>query len=236
MSPLIETIRRVIGDGDLPAIELAQFESELVAVTTRDSLGALIASALAFRKQGRMGDAISQITRANRAQLDAIEGIMHKLDGVLERPKSEVVFAKYRQVFPFEMGVENADDVLDLVRVFYRDTPSDISSKIGQLHSLEAAWTEETTALEFFKDRFQNGGAEAEIEQAQGKLDSIAEELEDVRSAIVGAVTSVVVSELDRHEIGAKEPSAIYEISGWLYQIVTSPTLTKPAKKVEIHD
>ena len=101
MPSLIETVRKKMSGGDLPLAELVQPESELVAIAARDSLGALIASALTSRKQGRMNDAISHITRANRAQLDAIEGIMRTLDGVFERPKNEVVFAKYRLTFPF---------------------------------------------------------------------------------------------------------------------------------------
>jgi hypothetical protein len=235
MSSLIETVRKEISGGDPPLAELAQSESELIAVVTRDSLGALIASALASRKQGRMSDAISQITRANRAQLDAIESIMRTLDRVFERPRNEVIFAKYRQTYPFEMGIENADDVIVLVQAFHRDIPPNGFSKTERLHNLEAARAEEAEALEFFGNRFRDGGAEAEIEEVQGKLLSIVTELEEIKSAILGAVISVVFALLNKLRIGRMAPSAEYEISGWLYQIVTSKTLTKAAKNVEVH-
>lgn len=234
MPSLIETVRKKMSDGDRPLAELVQPESELVAVAARDSLGALIASALASRKQGRMNDAISQITRANRAQLDAIEGIMRTLDGVYERPKNEVVFAKYRQTFPFEMGIENADDVIDLVHAYHQDLSPDDFSKTEILHELEAARSEEAEALEFFGNRFRDGGAEAEIEEAQDKLKSINNELEKTKTAILGGVISVVSTLLNKHRSGRMASSAEYEISGWLYQIVTSKTLTKAAKNVEV--
>lgn len=234
MPSLIETIRKKMSDGDLPLAELVQPESDLVAVAARDSLGALIASALASRKQGRMSDAISQITRANRAQLDAIEGIMRTLDGMFERPRNDVIFARYRQAFPFEMGIENADDVVDLVQAFHRDMSSDDFSKTERLHNLEVARAEEIEALEFFENRFRDGGAEAEIEEAQDKLQSINNELENTKTAILGVVISVVSTLLNKHGIRRKVSSAEYEISGWLYQIVTSKTLTKSAKNVEV--
>lgn len=234
MQSLIETVRKKMSGGDLPLAELVQPESKLVAVTARDSLGTLIASALASRKQGRMNDAISQITRANRAQLDAIEGIMRTLDGVFERPKSEVVFAKYRQTFPFEMGIENADDVIDLVQAYHRHMPSDNFSKTEILHELEAARLEETEALEFFRNRFRDGGADVEIEEAQDKLKSINNELEKTKTAILSRVISVVSALFNKHRSGRMASSAEYEISGWLYQIATSKTLTKAAKNVEV--
>lgn len=234
MSSLIETVRKEMSGGDPPPAELAQSESELFAVVTRDSIGALIAAALASRKQGRMSDAISQITRANRAQLDAIESIMRTLDRVFERPRNEVIFAKYRQTYPFEMGIENADDVIELIQAFYRVLPPDDFSKIERLHELEAVRAEEAEALEFFESRFRNGGAEAEIEEAQGKLLSIFIELEEIKSAILGAAISAVFDLLNRHGIGTAASSTEYEISGWLYQIMTSKTLTKAAKNVEV--
>lgn len=234
MSSLIETVRKEMSDGDPPLAELMQPESELVAVVARDSLGALIASALASRKQGRIDDAISQITRANRAQLNAINGIMRTLDGVFERPRNEVIFAKYRQTFPFEMGIENADDVIDLVQAFHRYVPSDDFSITERLHSLEAAQSEETEALEFFGSRFLDGSAETEIVEAQDKLKSIKHELEKTKTAILCVVISVVATSLNRHGSGRMASSAEYEISGWLYQIVTSKTLTKAAKNVDV--
>ncbi|WP_120634212.1 hypothetical protein [Ruegeria sp. EL01] len=234
MSSLIETIRKEIADEDLSPVKLAQFERELVAVATRDSLGAQIESAINARKQGRMNDAISQITRANRTQLDAIERIMDKLDKLFERPPSKVMFARYRQTIPFEMGVENAADVIDLVQAVHQHGLFEITSNIEKLHCLEVARAEEAEALEFFENRFRSGGAELEIVQAQEVIGSITEELIDVKSAILGAVIPVVIAMLTEHGIRRNKSPAIYEISGWLYQIITSKTRTKPAESVKV--
>lgn len=96
MVSLTEAVRKEMSCGDPATAELAQFENDIVSVAAFDSRGALIAFALASRKQGRMNDAISQITRANRKQLTAIECIMRRLDSVFERLPNEVAFAKYR--------------------------------------------------------------------------------------------------------------------------------------------
>ncbi len=234
MSSLVETIRKEMSGGDPPRAELAQAETALVAIIARDSLGNLIASALASQKQGRLNDAISQITRANRTQFDAIESIMHTLARVFERPRNEVIFAKYRQTFPFEMGVENAADVIDLVQSFNRGMLPDESSKTERLHNLEAARSAEAEAFEFFENRFRSGGAEAEIEESRGKLQSINKELEETKTAILCAVISVVSTRVNKHRSQRTASSVDYEISGWLYQVVTSKTLTKAAKNVEV--
>ena len=132
------------------------------------------------------------------------------------------------------MGIENADDVIDLVQAYHRDMPPDDVSKTEMLHELEAARSEETEALEFFRNRFRDGGAEAEIEDAQDKLKSINNELEKTKTAILCGVISVVSTLLNTHRSGRMASLAEYEISGWLYQIVTSKTLTKAARNVEV--
>lgn len=234
MSSIIKEIRKQLSDGVPPSSDLAEYEDWLEVIATKRSLGAMVDSALASRKEGRLADAISLITRANRTQLDAIEGIMRVMDAVLKRPKSEVIFAKYRQIFPFEMGVENADEVLDLVSTTQRHISSNNTGIVERLHLMEASQSEETEALKFFYTRFRDGGAEAEIEEAEAKLRSIASDFEAAVSGILRAVMSAVVALLGDQDSGDGISPAHYHLSGWLYQIITSQTLTKAARDVEV--
>ena len=234
MSSINKEIRNQLSNGVPPSSDLVEYENWLEVVVTKRSLGAMVDTALASRKEGRLADAISLITRANRTQLDAIENIMQVLDTVRERPKSEVIFAKYRQIFPFEMGVENADDVLDLVSTTQRHISSSNTEIVERLHSLEAAQSEGTEALTFFCTRFRDGGAEAEIEEAEAKLRSIESDLGGTVGEILRAVMSAVVALLGDQDSGKGISPAHYHLSGWLYQIITSQTLTKAARDVEV--
>ena len=234
MTRLVETIRASLGNRTVPSAELSEHEKRLVATVDKDSLGALISSAVAAKNQGRMDDAISQLTRANRKQLDAIEGIIKTLDTVAGRPKSNVVLAKFRQTPPFEMGVEGADDVLVLIKKYQDAASSDRAFLVENLHELETARNEELEALNFFRQRISSGGAETEIAEAERKLSSISEELERTKSNIVLLVLSACTEHLkDRFDIEATS-AAHYEVAAWLYRIVTSKTSTRPASEVDV--
>lgn len=234
MPSLIETIRRGLTADRPPPAKFIQCESKLAAIVERDSLGALIASALASRQHGQMSDAILKITKSNRAQLDAIEGIMRALDDAFERRGNEVVFSKFRQIFPFEMGVENADDVIEMVRAFHQETDPDDVSQIVRLHELETKKLETTEALDFYRSRFQAGGAEAEIEDAESELKSVSKALENTKTAILNRVISIVSLLMGKRTTARPVSPRDYQISGWLYQIVTSTTLTKAATDVRV--
>jgi hypothetical protein len=181
-----------------------------------------------------MDDAISRLTQANRKQLDAIEGIAGILDRVADRPKREVVLAKYRQTPPFAMGLEGADDVLDLVQKFQSVSSPDREATVQDLHEREAARNDEMEALTFFHERFSSGGAEVEIEEAERKLASISKELECIKSKIVRWVLAASIEYLMDRFQSDPPTDAHYQIAAWLYQIVTSMTLTKSANDVDV--
>ncbi|WP_282609457.1 hypothetical protein [Pelagibius sp. Alg239-R121] len=232
MTQIVEIIRKQLSESALPPVHLEKAEEGLVTVVEKDSLGALIASAIASKNQGRIDEAISNVTKANRQQLDAIEGITKTLDEVFDRPANEVVFAKFRQISPFEMGVEGADDVLDLVRRFQREMLLADSSQIERLHELESEQTEEFEALAFFRERFSDGSAKADVEEIETKLKSIADELERTKTVILSSVIMAVCDFMSERQLSKTSLPAHYDVAGWLYQIVTSKVLTKPASEV----
>ncbi len=145
-----------------------------------------------------------------------------------------MVFARYRQIAPFEMGVDGAEDVIDLVQRFQLAMPVTAHSKVETLHALEAAQAEAAGALTFFRDRFPDGGAAAEINEAETRLASLAEDLNQTRTAILAAVLSTVDAFLSDHAPSKTSPAVHCEIAGGLYQIVTSTTRTKPARDVQV--
>lgn len=233
MTRIVETIREALSETAPPAGALKQAEERLIAVVEKDSLGALIASALAAKNQGRINEAISKVTKANRQQLTAVENITKTLDEAFDRPANEVIFAKYRQIAPFEMGVAGADDVLELVERFQKALLLADNSPVERLHELENERTDELKALAFFRERFSEGGAEADIEEAERRLNRVADDLERTRNAILSTVISTVCAFMAEHHIATISLPARYDVAGWLYQIATSKTLTKSADEVQ---
>ena len=88
MTTLVDTVRTALGQTAAPDGALKQAEHKLITLVEKDSLGALIACATTSKDQGRIDAAIAGITKANRHQLDAIEGITRVLDTLFDRPRT----------------------------------------------------------------------------------------------------------------------------------------------------
>lgn len=236
MSKLLKLIHSRLNDGSDATSSLVDLEQNLATLVERDSLSVSINSALNLRKQGRIDQSIALITKVNRAQLDAIIFIQKTVDKLLSRQHSGVVFAKFRQIFPFEMGIEDGDDAVRLVAFFH--TTSNHSGEIlcKTLNVLETDIAVETERLEFYQRRFQDGTEDVTIKKAQKAIEIHTNELTVVRLQILESVISTVDEYLV--SIGADDTplKARFDLSKWLYSLVTSTTKTIHAQDVVLDE
>lgn len=218
---------------DVSGLSATNAKEALVKVVQDDGLGALTRSALQFRKEGRIDRSIQLITKANRFQLDAIEAIQQTFDELAARPTSKVVFAKYRQLYPFEMGIENGGDVLQLLCEFKAEFGADHSEQIERLHQLESEKASEEERLDFFESRYSDGSEKSNIDAARAAVQLLTKNIDEIKlrtlSVVLAAVDRVVASP-GRTDI---DLVAKCELSKWLFVLATSPTQTRHAKYVK---
>ncbi|MCP4318352.1 MAG: hypothetical protein GY789_20630 [Hyphomicrobiales bacterium] len=220
-------------EGAAPDGELARLENELVTDVEGDTLNTMVLSALNFRRLGRIDQSIQLITRANKMQLDAIEALQGIMDTLHGRPKQQVVFSKYRQFSPFEMGIEEADDVLRLIASMEDGCAGDAKAQRERLHELEAHRNAELERLNFFEQRFGDGSEDDTIEESRTKLEDLSIHLLGAKHKVLNVALSTTQSFLVLIGEQANISPAHYEVPRCLYILATSPTRTRHADDVQ---
>ena len=228
-----EIIRAHLSEGAAPGGELAGLEAKLVAVVESDTLNTTVLSALNLRKQGRIDRSIQLITQANKAQLDAIEATQGIVDSLRGRPRKQVIFSKYRQFPPFEMGIEEADDVLRLIASMTDNDTADAEARRERLHELEEHRNAELARLEFFEQRFGDGSEDKTIDEARTAIAEVSASLLSAKHEILSTALSTTRSLMALTAGQASASPASYELSRCLYVLATSPIRTRHAEDVE---
>jgi len=214
--------------------DLAPLKAALVATVDGASLAAIVQLALDRRKQGRIDQSIRLMTQANRTQLDAIEDIQRVIDTMTGRQTGQVVFAKYRQFQPFEMGIENGEGVLALLDDFAGMEAIDPDRIRADLHEMEARETAEGERLAFFERRFDDGSEDDEIAEIRRGLQAVGRDIVLLKHKILEAVFTVVAVITSKNTNPSERNKQTLALSKSLYVLVTSPTATRHADDVRI--
>lgn len=225
-------VRKYLASDEEKPKAVASLESDLLDTVQSDSLNTTVQSALDLRKQGRIDQSIPLLTKANRKQMDAIKAVQRSIDALRGRRENEVIFAKYRQFYPFEMGIENGDDVLALLEDFALRSAPETDERRGRLHELEVRRHAECERLEFFEGRFDAGSEADTITEIRGVVRAIDEELLGIKHRILEFVLRTVEALSSEHSDQFERDRFTLSLSKWLYILVTSPTATRLADDV----
>jgi len=106
-------------ESDFENLHLSKCDKSLVydflKLINNETLGVKVSRSLNQRKQGHFDQAMLNISEVNRDQVLAIRQIQGILDKLESRGKTEIIFEKYRQIFPFQIGLTNGEEILDLL-------------------------------------------------------------------------------------------------------------------------
>ena len=229
---LEDLVRSYGAGGDVQWDTATPLERDLLATVRSETLNTLVQSALDLRNQGRIDQSIPLLTKANRQQLDAIEAIQGAFDALRGQGGMAVVFAKYRQFHPFEMGIENGGDVLALLEDFAHRGAAESDERRARLHELETQRRDECERLEFFERRFGDGSEDDAIAEMRAAIEVMDQELHSVKYRILEDVLYSVDALLREIADQAERDRLILSLSKWLYVLVTSPTATRLADDV----
>lgn len=116
----------------LPALD-EDAVGDFLETINNDTLGRKVVIALNQRKQGHFDKAVLNISEANRDQVLAIREIQAILDKLAGRSKTEIILEKFRQTYPFQIGLTNGEEILGLLAEITAQYGNRISNIINEL-------------------------------------------------------------------------------------------------------
>ena len=201
----------------------------LLDVVQSETLGKKVAIARNQRSQGHFDKAMLNISEANRDQVLSIRKIQAILDEVKGNIKTEVVFKKYRQFYPFQIGLTHGEDVLALLNLIKSKCKFDLEEVVADLHNNEEMITPFIEELNFYETKMKGRISEDEINNLKKMVGKIEERIFDKKTSIIDSISYVVRGEFPQIE-DAHKLALVKNI----FLILSSSIQTMDAKFVEV--
>ena len=198
------------------------------------SLNLKVNDAVLLRNQGHFNKAMLNISEANRDQVISIRKIQRILDEVNGADLKEVVFAKYRQFFPLEIGIENGEEVIGLLDEKLVGEDAEILEIKGMIHSLELQKEAERERLSFFERRFGNGKEADEINEMRDNLKSIDAKVTRLKGTLLSKIFKIVDEVLTEKPNLVDKDKKFLKLSWNIFFVFLSPIATKYASLVDV--
>ena len=210
--------------------DLKRFGAKVEAPT----LAAKVRSAVTFRQQGHFNKAMLAMSEANRDQVLALRRIQSTLSGVTGKHYPMVVFEKFRQQPPFEIGIADGEVVFEILDRLGAQTSPALNEARAKLHDLETQIEEESAFVAFLERQSTSDGNSAELESTQATVHDLEQTLTEMRAAILNPIFAVTKGVLDGASVRHHQDSVFLSLAANIYVVVMSSIATKPAQRVEI--
>ncbi len=200
----------------------------------KSSLNVKVNDAITLRNKGDFNKAMLNISEANRDQVIAIRKIQRILDEASGTEIKEVVFSKFRQFLPLEIGIENGDEVIKIIDDLLIGGDRKVLEIKNEMYSLEIQKEEELERLTFLEQRFGNQIEDDEISEIRENLNVIEKKLHDFKGLVVGKIFKIVNAILkDKTDLDNKDLKVL-ELTGNIFFVFMSPIATKYAELVNV--
>ena len=167
----------------------------LLDVVQAETLGKKVAIAINQRSQGHFDKAMLNISEANRDQVLSIREIQAIIDRAKGKLKTEVVFEKYRQFYPFQIGLTHGEDVLELLSLIKDECDFDLEEFVADLHKNEEMIAPIIEELNFYETKMKGRIAEDEISELKKKEKKITKRIFEKKSSIIDNISGIVQRE-----------------------------------------
>ena len=225
--------RKIIIESILDKNGITEFNNEtfqvLLDVAQAETLGKKVAIALNQKSQGHFDKAMLNISEANREQVLSIREIQAIIDRVKGNHKTEVVFEKYKQHYPFQIGVKHGEDVLNLLSLIKGEGDLEIEAIVADLHKNEEMNTPIIEELLFFETKMKGRISEDEISELKTKAQNINNRIFEIKSSLIDSISRVVQREY--HQLADVHKLILVKN---IYLILSSSIQTLDAKFVEV--
>ena len=201
--------------------------NDFFQLINQETLGTKVSIALSQRQQGHFDKAMLNMSEANRDQVIAIREIQLILDKLTGRNKTEVIFEKYRQIFPFQIGLTNGEEILNLLILIQSGFNGKYTITVSELHNNEKKLTSLIEEFTFFSERTKGRIPEKEIEDMQKNISDLSAVIFSFKEMIINNIVSVI----EQKKIDANKSDKLKLIKNF-YLILTSSIETLDAKQV----
>ncbi len=218
-------------ENDLDKLQPSECNQTLVRallnVINHDTLGRRVSIALNQRKQGHFDKAMLNISEANRDQVLAIREIQTILDTTKGQGKTTVIFEKFHQKAPFQIGLTQGDGVLDLLNQVRADFNDGLLSQIPDLHENEEAFTSASEELVFFEKRMAGKISENELDVIRGRISGLSDHIYSLKKKLLENINAFI---MEKFKTASSDDRL--RLVKCLYMLVTSSIGTVCAKSL----
>ena len=201
----------------------------LLGIVQGETLGNKVTSAVNQRKQGHFDSAVLHITEANRDHMLAVRKVQSILDDIRAVPRRTVILEKFRQVYPFQIGLTDGEDVLALLMSIAKTCDSATEEGIAALHRAEMTLGPLLEELDVYKTRLSGRIPEAEVRELAHTIQEEETSLLQMKIALVNDLCGYI-QEKYAHTTCDNKISLLQS----LYTILTSAIETLDAKFVDV--
>ena len=223
----------MFSESDFENLQISNCENSVISdflkVINSETIGRKVSIALDQKKQGHFNKAMLNITEANRDQVIAIREIQNILDKLDNRDKTEIILEKFRQVFPFQIGITNGDEALNLLDQIKSVFTENLSDIISELYNYENELSLLTEEINFFQERMPGRISDNELDLMKEKLSGITDKIFSIKSTILDNLISFISEEHNAISLDDK-----FKLVKNIYIILTSSIETLDAKFVEV--
>jgi len=179
---------------DFKYLHLSKCDKSLVydflSLINKETLAGKVSRSLGLRKQGHFDKAMLNISEVNRDQVLAIREAQEILDKLKSQEKTEIVFEKYRQTFPFQIGITNGDEILNIINQIKLLFDGGFSSIVSKLHDNEVKVGLLNDELDFFEKRMKGLAAEEESDTLRNNILILVEEMQLAKKLIIDNIVN----------------------------------------------
>jgi hypothetical protein len=222
---ILETILKKNGILEIDEILII----DLIEAVRENTFGYKVDTALNQRKQGQFDKAMLNISEANRDQVLSIRAIQSLIDTIKGIPKTEVIFEKFRQFYPFQIGLKNGKDVLELLTLIRHNCGFSLDEFVVDVHKNEQMFNSLQQELKFYETRMKGRTSEEEINELKKNIENTEERIFEIKTSIVDCICKAVQANYAQISIADR-----ISLMKNIYLILTSSIQTLDAKFVEV--
>ncbi len=202
---------------------------DLINVVQEETFGNKVVTALNQKKQGHFDKAMLNISEVNRDQVLSIRAIQSIIDKIKGVSKTEVVFEKYRQFYPFQIGLTNGKDVLELLSLIKFECNFALDEFVTDLHKNEEMINPMLQELNFYETRIKGRISDDEINELKKNVEKITKRIFEIKTFLIDCICGVVQGKYSQISIMDK-----ISLVKNTYLILSSSIQTLDAEFVEV--
>ena len=224
---------KIFSESDFKNLELSECDKSVIndflKSINSETIGKIVLNALDQRKQGHFNDAVLSMTEANRDQVLAIRETQTILDKLEGRSKTTVILEKFRQTFPFQLGLTDGGQVLKLLDEIKSLFKKELPQMIVELNNNEKELDVLTEEYVFFENRMADKISKNELDMLKEKINHLTEKINSTKKLILNNIINFITE-----KFSSISPNDKIRLVSCLYLILTSCIETLDAKLVKV--